>query len=106
MRRIGLLQLGLLSFVLASDMTEWRWFADDNDSPATSEKQTQFDAFPMAYQNRTQVVDQIEIPVTICYGFESSGPAVFSSHFTHPLEAHPGSFPDVPLTYSHMSLQL
>src|SRR5438874_7438557 len=71
MRRTGLLQLGLLCFVLSSNLTEWRWFEGRVCPTSTPED----DVYPMAMRARLQVLQQIDVPPTVCCGFQSENPA-------------------------------
>lgn len=105
MRRTGLLQLGLLCFVLASDITEWRWF-DDMASPRSAPAaQSQIDAFPFALRFKQQILEEIAVPPTLCCGLHCEFPALHETGSFPVPDAHPGSYPGVALAYAHMSIQ-
>ena len=105
MRRTGLLQLALLCFVFASDLTEWQWFEVVGGPDSAPGAQCEVDAYPFALKFRQQVLEQIAVPPTLCCGlhYEIPTPSDPSSSFVS--DAHPGTYPGVALVYSHMSLQ-
>jgi hypothetical protein len=69
MRRTGLLQLGLLCFFLASDLTEWRWF---EVAPQSGDAEVgQLDVLPIAMRFKAQINETIELPPTLdCHDHE------------------------------------
>jgi hypothetical protein len=106
MRRTGLLQLGLLCFVLASDVTEWRWFDETAGPSSAPAAQSQIDAYPFALRFKQQILEEIAVPPTLCCGVHWECPTLHdTSSFPVP-DAHPGAFPGVSLAYAHMSMQL
>jgi len=105
MRRTGLLQLGLLCFVLASDITEWRWFDEVACPSSDPAAQNQVDAFPFALKFKQQILEEIAIPPTVCSGLHRESPTLCDTGSFPVPDVHPGSYPGVALTYAHMSIQ-
>ena len=105
MRRSGLLQLGLLCFILASNITEWQWFQSAAAPCSAPNSQAGIDAFPFALRFRAEALAQIAIPQTVYRELDSICPIVSNAGFSSLDDVHPGVFPGVPLVYSHMSLQ-
>ena len=103
MRRTGLLQLGLLCFFLASDLTAWRWF--ETEPQLTDAEISQIDVLPIAMRHRAQIVDTIELPPTICCGGQPESPTILDP-MNSALVSISGTFNGVPVVYTHMSLQL
>jgi hypothetical protein len=104
MRRTGLLQLGLLCFFLASDLTEWRWF--ETDPQIADGEISQIDVLPIAMRHRAQIVDSIEHPPTICCGGHPVLPPFVDARTSSMVVSSSGTFGGVPIVYSYMSLQL
>jgi hypothetical protein len=105
MRRAGLLQLALLTFVLASDMTEWRWFEVDDCPASAAAGPDCAGAYPIALRLRVAILDQIAIPPTMFLHDAGVEPESIHAFFDAGARANSGTFPGVALVYSHMSLQ-
>src|SRR5262245_27937183 len=104
MRRIGPILLGLICFVLASDLADWPCFDEVSDQ-STTQEMSDGDESPPDLLHRPQVFEPApDFPVLYCPAVcEISALDVTCSGLVP--ELSPRAFPGVALTYSHMSIQ-
>src|SRR5262245_51027500 len=104
MRRIGLLQLGLICFVLASDLAEWPCFDDAGDRSSAPEL-SDGDECPPDLLHRQQALELAATVPALCYAAPYEHPAPILTRSSLVPDVCSRTYPGVALTYSHMSIQ-